>query len=282
MIIDNVSTTPLSSVLDVGWHLRGRIVRENELGLTPARVRGITESSGALLVFVDDDNVLSPDFLATAIVIRERHPQLGVFGAGVLQPEFEVSPPSAVVPRLARLALRTVSSALWSNNPADEAAIPWGAGLCVTREVAVSYKEVVDRLGISSMLDRRGDALYCGGDDLFSWVSVRNGLGFGLFPQLKVTHLIRAARLAPAYVLRLIHDNSFSHGVLRYRFFGTEQRRIGARGVPSRGISCFAKRAVLDALSVGCITWPVSSVSIYPQAAATTDRPIADPSWCRR
>jgi hypothetical protein len=50
------------------------------------------ESSGELAVFVDDDNVLAPDFLEQARVISARYPHLGVFGAGNLEPEFEVQP----------------------------------------------------------------------------------------------------------------------------------------------------------------------------------------------
>jgi glycosyltransferase involved in cell wall biosynthesis len=228
IVIDNASDPPLSTVLDVNWHPRGRIVRENELGLTPARLRGIRESSGELLVFVDDDNILASDFLETALSTCARYPDLGVFGAGTLEPAFEVSPPAELVPHLPRLALRTVSSALWSNNPADSLSIPYGAGLCVTRRIAAAYVEMVDRLGVKSRLDRKGKELYCGGDDLFSWVSVEKGLGFGVFPELRVTHLILAGRLRRDYFLRLIHDHSFSHGIIRHALFGTAQRRVRA------------------------------------------------------
>ena len=39
------------------------------LGLTPARLRGIRESRGELLVFVDDDNVLERDYLEVALAL---------------------------------------------------------------------------------------------------------------------------------------------------------------------------------------------------------------------
>src|SRR5277367_5769846 len=63
LLIDNASEKPLAEVYDLSWHPQGRHVRELELGLTAARVRGIRESNGGLLVFVDDDNVLAPDYL---------------------------------------------------------------------------------------------------------------------------------------------------------------------------------------------------------------------------
>jgi hypothetical protein len=68
--------------------------------------------------------------------------------------------------------------------------------------------------------------LFCGEDDVFSWASVGGGQGFGVFPELRITHLILAGRLNQRYFLRLIHDQAFSHGVLHYLLAGIQQRRI--------------------------------------------------------
>lgn len=226
LMIDNASNEQLSDSWDLSWHPRARHVREDELGLTAARLRGISESSGDLLIFVDDDNLLASDFLERARAISMRRPYLGVFGAGNLEPEFEVQPPAELRPRLHMLALGSVSSELWSNNAQDAACIPWGAGLCVTRRIAGSYCQLVQKLAVNEVLDRRGDQLFCGGDDLFSWASVGAGEGFGLFPELRVTHMILARRLERQYFVKLIYAHSFSHGVLRYLLTGMEQRRI--------------------------------------------------------
>ncbi|HTA29597.1 MAG TPA: glycosyltransferase family 2 protein, partial [Candidatus Cybelea sp.] len=58
LLIDNASQPPLMGESDLSWHSQARHVREEELGLTPARLRGIKESAGELLIFIDDDNVL--------------------------------------------------------------------------------------------------------------------------------------------------------------------------------------------------------------------------------
>jgi glycosyltransferase involved in cell wall biosynthesis len=179
------------------------------MGLTPARLCGIQESSGDFIVFVDDDNILAPDFLQEAKAVWNQYPHLGVLGAGTLVPEFEVDPTPEIVPLLPRLALRSVTSPLWSNNPRDSECIPWGAGLAVTRCIANSYREIVRCTRVSSFLDRRGQQLYCGGDDLFSWAAAMSGQGFGLFPRLRVTHLIAAGRLERPYLLRLIRDTEY-------------------------------------------------------------------------
>jgi glycosyltransferase involved in cell wall biosynthesis len=225
LLVDNASKQPLAKIWDISWHLRGRHVREDELGLTAARLRGIQESTGELLVFVDDDNLLASDFLVQATAISARSPALGVFGAGILEPEFEVRPPVELCPRLSLLALRRELSTLLSHNARDIRCKPWGAGLCVTRGVANSYKQLIPALGITTVLDRRGERLFCGGDDVFSRVAAEFGLRFGVFPELWITHLISAGRLNQHYLVRLIHDHALSHSVLDYVFDGIQPVR---------------------------------------------------------
>jgi glycosyltransferase involved in cell wall biosynthesis len=226
LLIDNASGQPLAETWDISWNPNGRHIREDELGLTPARLRGIQESSGELLIFVDDDNLLAPNFLDRALAISVLHPILGVFGAGVLEPEFEVQPPPELRSRLNLLALRNEPSALWSNNPRDANCKPWGAGLCVTRWVANLYRQLVADLGVTGVLDRRGQRLYSGGDDLFSQAATGVEMGFGIFPELRIIHLISASRLSQQYFLRLIHDHALSNGVLDYMFGGFQPGRI--------------------------------------------------------
>jgi len=230
LIVDNASDNRVSDTCDLAWHRRARHVREEELGLTPARTRGIVETDGDLLVFVDDDNVLDPGFLEEALDISDRYPYLGTFGAGNMEPEFEIEPPPEIRPRLGLLALRSVFEARWSSNVRDSESIPWGAGLCVRRHVADSYGLLIDGLGseVTGVLGRKGRELFSGEDDIFSWVAASIGYGFGVFPQLRLTHVIPADRLSRQYFLRLIHDQSFSHCVRHYMLARSEPRHIDA------------------------------------------------------
>src|SRR5206468_717972 len=92
LVVDNHSDQLLVDYIDVRWHPEARIVREETLGLTPARLRGIREARGDLLVFVDDDNVLDADYLETALRIAEQKAFLGAW-SGQCCPEFEADPP---------------------------------------------------------------------------------------------------------------------------------------------------------------------------------------------
>src|SRR4030095_1513930 len=230
LLIDNASQERVANTWDISWHPQGRHVLEEEVGLTFARLRGIEESQGSLLAFVDDDNVLAPDFLERAAALPTRHPFLGTFGAGSLEPEFEVPPPLELTSRLGLLALRTVPKELWTNNVEDFSCIPWGAGLCVTRQVADAYQHLIERFNATSVIDRRGKFLFSGGDDVFSWAAVTSRHGFGIFPALRITHLISARRLNREYFLRLTHDHTLSHGVLKYLRSGMLPERIGLPG----------------------------------------------------
>lgn len=233
LLIDNASKERLAVDWNISWHPSARHLREDELGLTPARLRGIKEARGDVLVFVDDDNVLAPDFLEHIEAIAARYPYLGVFGSGAVEPEFEIELPPELVRLAAQhrgvlplLALKRVSTPSWSNNPLDRSAMPWGAGLCVTRETAAYYLDFTRRLNINEILDRRGKELFCSGDDLFSWAAASMGKGFGVFPELRVVHLISAERVQPRYFLRLIHGWWLSEAVLNFLMMGVEPRRL--------------------------------------------------------
>jgi glycosyltransferase involved in cell wall biosynthesis len=226
LVIDNASDKSLANSLDLSWHPRARYLREEQLGLTPARLRGIKETCSELLIFVDDDNVLASDFLEIASALNDQNPNLGAFGAGWLEPEFEVRPPAEIFPRIHLFAVRTVSSARSSKDTCERGAVPWGAGLCVIRSVADSYRLSVKDLDVTIPLDRRGDELFTGGDDLFSWIAASFGHSFGIFPELRVTHLIAADRLTQSYLLRLINDHSYSNYVRDYIFGGVQPKRL--------------------------------------------------------
>jgi glycosyltransferase involved in cell wall biosynthesis len=222
IVVDNASRLPLAETWDVSWHVRGRIIRENTLGLTAARLRAIHEAAGDLLVFVDDDNVLGADYLERILGLAGEYPLISVFGAGRLEPEFEGPPPACMQPYLPSFAIRTVQTARWSNNARDHQSIPWGAGLCVRRSLAARFRQLVNDLDLSGILGRRGNELFSSEDDLFSWIASAEASGFGIFPELRVTHLIPTNRLRADYLLRLLHDKAMSSAILHYVMAGDQ------------------------------------------------------------
>ena len=219
LIVDNASREPLSSAYDISWHPVGRHIVEPELGLAPARRRGVQEAAGNVFIFVDDDNVLDCNYLAEANRIGHDWSSLGVWGAGQIVGEFEI-PPSAHLRRyLPYLALREASAAQWANIFPCVQATPWGAGMCVRPSVANAYCNLSERARIH-VTGRRGDALLSGDDVEMSIVACQLGLGMGIFPELKLVHLIPKERLRDDYLVNIIEGTNLSNCLLEYKWRG--------------------------------------------------------------
>jgi glycosyltransferase involved in cell wall biosynthesis len=214
LLIDNASKDPISPRFDLSWHPGGRHIREDELGLTPARLRGFGEAKGNVLILVDDDNLLAPNYLVECSRIVESHPYLGTFGAGEIQPEFAISPPLWTEEFWGNLAVRTISQpSIWSNLVGHTTATPLGAGMIVRREIADQYRG----FETEHIVGRKGTEL-CGGEDFdIAWTGLRMGYGMGLFRALSLTHLIPSERLQPDYLCRLMYGSAKSFELLKHR-----------------------------------------------------------------
>jgi len=214
LLIDNASQQPLASIWDLSWHPHARPVREEMLGLTPARLRGIAESRATTLVFVDDDNVLRNDFLANVVEIADQFPFLGAWGGNVIG-EFEQPVPDWARPHLQALALREVKQDAWSNYNIDNRSFPFGAGLCVRTPVAAAYARALSTRPASVGLDRKGASMVSAGDVDLVLTAYDAGYGTGMFQRLHVTHLIPKTRLTVDYLCRLLEGIEYSTHVLR-------------------------------------------------------------------
>ena len=222
IVIDNASTPPLGD--DLAWHPRGRIVREEKLGLTHARLRAIRETGSDLLVLVDDDNVLAPDYLERALAISHQWPILGAWG-GQCVPEFEETPAEWTHSFWNWIAIREFDADRWSNIPGDQGAAPCGAGMCVRRNVARAYVERLERDPARRSLDRTGGHLFGGGDTDLAMTACDLGLGNGLFAALKLTHIIPKTRLEERYLLNLVRSMTYSATMLDF-FHGRTPSRL--------------------------------------------------------
>lgn len=215
LIVDSGSNTPLEEGVLRAQHpsLRIKVAREELAGLTRARIRGIQETKGDLILFVDDDNVLSSDYISNLANFAKTHQDMGVFGPGRVIPEFEQQPDSSLTPLLSSLVLREINTSIWSNIFNDPAT-PYGAGMAVRRMVAERFSEFINQNSFYLQLGRTGNGLMGGEDLLFSYLSVQLGLSKGLFPEMGLVHLIPAFRVQAKYLLRLAYANGLSEALL--------------------------------------------------------------------
>lgn len=203
IVVDNASDPDKAPPSALPWHPCVRFVSEPKLGLTPARLRGIRAAKGDLFVFVDDDNVLDPDFLETALRIASERPYLGAW-SGQCRPEFEEPPPEWTRRYWGNLVIREFEVDVWSNLPRLPETMPCGAGLCIRRTAAERYLRLHETGQRSFQLDRTGNSLLSGGDNDLAACACDISSGVGLIASLKLTHLIPPARLTEDYLTRLL------------------------------------------------------------------------------
>lgn len=221
VVVDNNSEESLERELNpalarMGWATaaqsgagNGRVVREEKLGLTNARLNGITNSSGKYLCFVDDDNLLDSRYLQNACEILDQRPNIGVIG-GHYRAEFEEEPPEYATPYLKLLCVTEKPFQDAFSFDIKEFPDIAGAGMVITRECALHYKKELEKNSIGLSCDRKGSNLISGGDTHICYCVLRNGFGIGKVNALNLTHLISKERLSKAYLLRMSQDMSYS------------------------------------------------------------------------
>jgi glycosyltransferase involved in cell wall biosynthesis len=229
--------------IDLSWHPHERVVREESLGLTFARLRGFAEAQGELIVMVDDDNLLAPDYLETAVRIAEERPMLGAFG-GKCSPEFEAEPEPWLAARGKGLGLRDrgevpqlfpeetggglrdEEGSQWKGGKVETSkgerirrrvtefpnCAPIGAGMVLRREAAAAYAERIEQRTTGprdngTITDRKGDSLASGGDNDICLTVIEEGWQVGYLPQLQLTHLIPRQRMTLDYHKRMARDS---------------------------------------------------------------------------
>lgn len=230
LIVDNASKEPLAGRFNISWHPNARFLSEQKTGKTYAILRAITESTGDLLVIVDDDNVLRADYLQAALKISADWPQLGAWSGSCIA-EFEIEPPTDLRPWLAGLVIEKLTKPFWANLPVGGPALPPGAGMTARRAVVEYYREQVSRDPVRQVLGRSGKRLAAGEDSDMALCSIPLGLGTGRFPELELTHLIPARRLTLEYIERLHEGFGYADVVLRAIHQKDSLGQLGSKSV---------------------------------------------------
>jgi glycosyltransferase involved in cell wall biosynthesis len=237
IVVDNASAVPLGAEL-VAWHPHGRVVREENLGLSLARERGIGEARSELLVFCDDDNLLMPAYLTLAARLFAERKKLGAAGGKSL-PAYAVPLPAWLEPFADRLAVRDLGEepqiASWGNPPSEARAYPpcspVGAGMVLLREVGREFARMLETPPL--IPDRVGRELSAGGDCALVLTALEMGWEVGYFPELELVHLIPAERMRLGYLARLNRAGTESwvrvlarHGIFPWRAISRRTIRL--------------------------------------------------------
>jgi hypothetical protein len=239
LLVDNASAEPIEPRFDLSWHPRARCVVESTVGLTHARVRGIRETEADILVFVDDDNVLAPDYLETALDLGHGHVFLGAWG-GKSVGIYETDPPDFCLHHAHMLAVRDVGEDYWSNTTEDFRSVPCGAGMCVRRAVVELWLADLENRSAAFKLGRSGKNLGACEDGHLALMSGQLGLGTGVFSRLCLHHLIPKERMTLEYFIRLAAGHAYSFNMLRHLL--GQQPLQDSRSFPERMLDLYRRR----------------------------------------
>lgn len=247
LVVDNASAQPLDLPFDPSNRSRVRLVQEPRLGLSYARATGVQHARGEFVVFVDDDNVLAPDYLEQTVATFERLPRIGALG-GKSKPEFQIEPEPWMSEFFSLLAVRDLGEKeeyfLPPSKPQDlreyPACAPIGAGMAVRRHALASWLSGT----ASALTDRSGSSLSSAGDNDIVLSILRAGWAVAYVPSLVLTHLIPARRLEPGYLARLNRGIQHSWMIVLTQYGINPWRPVSRWTVPLRKLKAwFTHRA---------------------------------------
>ena len=224
VVVDNASTPPVSEAIFEGASQHSRVIHEEKPGKVNAMIAAAPHVRGEWVVFVDDDNVLAPDYLVALARLSAEFPRIGVFSASI-EGEFETPVPDWAESFLSYLAIRPLDRAYWGNIAGPHIG-PIGAGMCVRRPVYDAFVDSYRSGKVEASLGRTAGSLAAGTDDtVFMDLAFPQGYGCGAFPELRMTHLISSDRLEFDYMKRLVRDISRSHALLEQQREPVRQSR---------------------------------------------------------
>jgi glycosyltransferase involved in cell wall biosynthesis len=198
LVVDNASTDETAVFTErfasAHPHVRIRVTRESRAGLIYARLRGIEEASGEVLLFADDDNWLAPDYVTILSETMSQHPEISALG-GMSMAVCEQDPPEWLSRHQRWYA---VSGPPEEGEMLREVEFLWGAGTAFRRQALERVIKYSFRL-----TGRQGTSLQSGEDVELCNVLRLNGERLYLHPALWFQHYLPAHRVNWDYLRRL-------------------------------------------------------------------------------
>ncbi|MFA5008202.1 MAG: glycosyltransferase, partial [Candidatus Omnitrophota bacterium] len=175
-----------------------------------ASIRAMQEAKADLILFVDDDNILNPDYIEKGLAKAKEWPIIGAWG-GQLLARFECEPPEWTKQFWDSLAIRELKRDLWSNLIYQYESTPPSAGMFLRRPVFMRYLDDVKvnpkKLFFGSW---NGDfCIRCEDSDM-AFTACDIGLGTARFKELILTHIMPKERLEEKYLLKFMENMFYS------------------------------------------------------------------------
>ena len=170
---------------------------EPKQGLAYARQSAVEQSSGKFIGFLDDDNIPTKNWVASAYDFGCKHPQAGAYN-GQIQADFETDPPQNFQKIAVFLAIvyRGTKAHIYERR---KRVLPPAAGLVLRREAWLS--NVPSNLFLVGRINKSMLA----SEDLEALTYIQNaGWDIWYNPEMHIYHQIPSWRLEESYLVSLI------------------------------------------------------------------------------
>jgi glycosyltransferase involved in cell wall biosynthesis len=228
IIVDNNSDFNFQS-LDFILSLQSKMINykiltELKPGLTFARLKGFSESSGEYLIFVDDDNELDCSYFKNVSTLFDKNMQIGSVGPGVVNVEFPASTKKKFYKFKGYFQQLNLTASTFSSQ-IDEYPnyYPYGTGLAIRRAAFFHYAQKVYKGHFNSSGRKKTNLASC--EDLqIIWVTLLNGYLVGRCPTLQLNHLISSQKANIKYLKKLLFGIYTSYYIAKNEVFNSLEK----------------------------------------------------------
>lgn len=197
ILVDNNSKPELSANKDIKAFLaqktEPRLISQPIPGLTPSRIEGIKQAKYEWIIFFDDDNEPSTDYLIKVQSTISEYPQVGMWGPGTVDVIYTNPIDSWLEEKKHLFQQRNESATKFDKQKLWQTCYPYGTGLILKKEVAIEYVRRVE-LGRYTLSDRKGKSLASGGDVQIVLTGIDMGYLAGVIAGVALKHHIDSSK----------------------------------------------------------------------------------------
>jgi cellulose synthase/poly-beta-1,6-N-acetylglucosamine synthase-like glycosyltransferase len=175
-----------------------RYIKEIRQGAAYARQCGVENAQGTWIAFVDDDNLVDPNWIKEVYEFSQKVPNLGAFGSRI-SGLLDSAPPEGFSAVQGFLAIRDYTNGPFQYQP-EKLQLPPSAGLVVQRQAWLESVPLE-----MNLTGRKGNSLVAGEDYEALLHMHQKGWQIWHNPAMHIQHFIPRERLTEEYISRLAH-----------------------------------------------------------------------------
>jgi glycosyltransferase involved in cell wall biosynthesis len=205
---DNTTEIANSYINKIGNGEVLKVIFESKQGLIYARQCGYFKSKGKIISYVDDDNIVSSNYVENMYTFFDSHPQAGLVGPKIL-PLLDYEPPVYFEYIKSALALRDLGNEN-SNITYSKYGHPPGAGMTFPKILLMNFFKK-DSFRLSG---RKGESLDSGEDSIIA-ITIKNiGYEWWYNHEVIISHKLPQSRMSMSYLIKLFQGFGMSSAMI--------------------------------------------------------------------